>query len=110
MKLMNMSDESIQALLGERLRRARLQANLTRKALAEEIGLSVDTVRNAESGRNVSLETLIRMLRGLGQLDALGSVLSYAGPSPVELAKTLGRIRQRASGSRSRADAGHWTW
>ena len=104
------NDTSIQAALGERLRNARLNLNLTREGLAANVGLSVDTVRNAETGRNVSLETLIRLLRGLGRLDDLGLVLASGGPSPVQLAKRQGKIRQRASGSREKKDTERWQW
>lgn len=104
------NDRAIQAALGERLRHARLNQNLTREGLAANVGLSVDTVRNAEKGRNVSLETLIRLLRGLGRLDELGLVLASGGPSPVQLAKRQGKIRQRASGSRDKKDTERWQW
>jgi putative transcriptional regulator len=101
---------AVQQGLGARLREARLDLNLTREDLAADIGLSVDTVRNAETGRNVSLETLIRLLRGLGRLDDLDRLLESAGPSPVQLAKRQGKIRQRASGSRTTNKSGRWKW
>ena len=110
MSIKELSDENIQVALGERMRRARLNRNLTREALADAVGLSVDTIRNAENGRNVSLETLIRMLRGLDRLDDLDALLESSGPSPVQLAKQQGRIRQRASGSRDKKDPEGWQW
>ena len=102
------SDKAIQKALGERLTVIRLNMNLTRENLAADAGLSVDTVRNAEQGRNISVETLIRLLRGLGRLDELDLLLESRGPSPVLLAKRQGRIRQRASGSRNRKAPGQW--
>ena len=102
-------DELLTAV-GQRLRRARLDANLSRAQLADRIGVSADTVRNAEGGRNVSLETLIRILRGLGELDRLQGLLADAGPSPVALARQQGRRRQRASGRRRRSRETAWTW
>ena len=110
MSIKEFSDENIQVALGGRMRRARLNRNLTRETLADTVGLSVDTIRNAENGRNVSLETLIRMLRGLGRLDDLDALLESAGPSPVQLAKQQGRIRQRASGSRDKKNPKGWQW
>jgi transcriptional regulator with XRE-family HTH domain len=110
MNLNNMSDLAILEELGMRLRSARLESNMTREALASKIDLSVDTVRNAETGRNVSLESLIKIMRGLGRLADLQTVLEDAGPSPVELAKSRGRLRQRASGSRRKSTAGKWQW
>ena len=110
MNLNNMSDLAILEELGMRLRSARLDANMTRDALASKIDLSVDTVRNAETGRNVSLETLIRLMRGLGRLADLQTLLEDVGPSPVQLAKSRGRVRQRASGSRKKSTREQWQW
>lgn len=104
------STKSLILTLGHRLRQARLEANLTREQLALETGLSADTVRNAESGRNVSLETLIRILRGLGELDRLQGLLEDTGPSPVALARQQGQRRQRASGRRRDTAEPGWKW
>ena len=110
MSIRDQNDRAIQGALGERLRNARLNLNLTRESLAANAGLSVDTVRNAETGRNVSLETLIRLLRGLGRLEDLGLLLESGGPSPVQLAKRQGKMRQRASGSREKKGTEGWQW
>ena len=110
MNLNESSDTAIQSALGARLRDARLDLNMTRANLAANIGVSVDTVRNAETGRNVSTETLIRLLRGLGQLDDLAALLAVRGPSPVRLARRQGKIRRRASGSRDKQESGRWQW
>jgi putative transcriptional regulator len=106
----NLNIGAVQQGLGARLRDARLNLNMTREDLAADIGLSVDTVRNAETGRNVSLETLLRLLCGLGRLGDLDRLLESAGPSPVQLAKRQGKIRQRASGSRTTKKSERWQW
>ena len=106
----SMQDEAILAEIGRRLRRQRLNANLTRATLAERIGLSQDTVRNAEDGRNVSVESLIRVLRGLDRLDQLNDLAADTGPSPVALARRRGRLRQRASGKRATKEGRDWQW
>lgn len=105
-----MSDQSITETLGERLWQLRLEANLTRKQLAAEAGLSSDTVRNAEKGANVSLETLVRILRVLGRLHDLSGILIDDGPSPVEMLESRGRVRQRARGSRDDKSRTEWKW
>ena len=110
---MTIQNESNAALLqgvGERLRQLRLGANLTREQLAADTGVSPDTVRNAESGRNVSLETLVRLLRGLGELHRLQGLLEDRGPSPVALARNQGLRRKRASGRRRRSQETSWKW
>jgi len=101
--------------LGLRLRHARLKANLTQQALADTASVSLKTVANAEDGQNVSLETLLWLLRGVGRLDDIESMLADDGPSPVELAKRQGKVRQRASGNRGKGGGGKsssddWQW
>ncbi len=103
-----MPSERILTELGRRLRRARLDANLTQRALAKGVGVSLKTVCNAEDGHNISLGTLIRLLRGVGALATLEPLLADQGPSPIALAERGGRIRQRASGARRGGRA--WRW
>ncbi|MDX1507202.1 MAG: helix-turn-helix domain-containing protein [Woeseiaceae bacterium] len=109
---MDYQDELIrssQAALAARLRRARLAANLTQRELAQRAGVSLKTLANAEDGHNVSLETLLRLLQGLGRLSDIAAVLADDGPSPIELAARKGRLRQRARAGRSQ-DEGEWRW
>lgn len=110
MKYIDLDDSALLAEIGRRLKTERLDADMTRDQLAERTGLSPDTVRNAEVGKNVSLESLIRILRGLHRLDRLDGLLAEAGPSPVALARRHGRQRQRASGKRRGRPAGRWRW
>jgi transcriptional regulator with XRE-family HTH domain len=109
MKYLEMSNDGILQDLSERLRALRLRADLSQEALAEASGVSFNTVRNAEEGRNISLDTLISLLRALQALPALEGLLPQPGLSPVDLARRAGKPRQRASGKRSgeRAD---WQW
>lgn len=98
--------------LGERLKATRLNSNLTQQALADAVGVSQKTVANAEDGQNISLETLLLLLRGLHRLEDIEQVFPTGEPSPVALAKNQGNQRQRASGKR-RADTGQnddWEW
>ena len=111
MEMSDFDDQGILEQIGRRLRRERLNANLTQQELAHQVGLALKTVSNAEDGRNVSLETLIRMLRGLGRLDALDAMLADPALSPIERAARRGQVRQRATGSRKVKDKGNdWQW
>jgi len=96
------TDLEILAELGSRLRAYRLQQNQTVVDVAERAGLNRNTVVNAEAGRNPRLETVVRLLRVYGRLEALNAFLPPPGISPLELVETRGRGRRRA---RRRGDA-----
>ncbi|HME04331.1 MAG TPA: hypothetical protein VKG38_15020, partial [Solirubrobacteraceae bacterium] len=68
-----------------------------------------------EAGEPVTTTTLIRVLRTLGLTDGLDQVVPEPRPSPVELLKTRGKLRQRASGRRGKAaprpeEPPRWRW
>jgi len=96
MNLLQLTDEEILDEIGSRLRRHRLQANITQADLARQGGISLRTLGNIETGRDVQLGTLIRILRALGRLDSLNAFLPPAGVSPMELLRGQGMPRQRA--------------
>ncbi|MEX0972728.1 MAG: helix-turn-helix transcriptional regulator [Solirubrobacterales bacterium] len=95
-----LTDAAVLDQLGSRLKRTRLQHNLTQRRLAEEAGVSLATVRNLEDGRPSQLVTLIRVLRVLGLLGGLERAVPEPPPSPVEELRLRGRERQRASSPR----------
>lgn len=94
------TDQEVVTELGGRLRRYRLQQNLSQAALAKRAGVATRTLRNLERGKDTQLSTLVRLLRALGRLDALEAFLPPPGLSPMELLKTRGRPRRRASRTR----------
>ena len=109
---MTITDKRVTALLqsfAARLRAERLAQNLTQRGLAERIGVSIKTVANAEDSGQISMETLLRLLDGLGRLDDLQRLLPDDGPSPIALAERKGKRRQRASGT-SKSDEDGWSW
>lgn len=96
-----MSNEAVLRALGERASQQRLNKDISQTELAKRAGVGRIVVQRLEGGRGCTLESLIRILRALGLLQQLDSVLPELGPSPIQLAKLKGRERQRASGQRS---------
>jgi transcriptional regulator with XRE-family HTH domain len=96
-----LTDAAVLEELGGRLKRTRLQRNLTQHRLAEEAGISLATVRNLEDGKPSQLVTLIRALRVLGLLGGFERAVPEPPPSPIEELRLRGRERQRASSPRS---------
>lgn len=96
------SDMSAAALaegLGERLKLARLNQDLTQAQLAERAGVSRKAVLYAEKGK-APLEVFIALLQALNLVSQLDHFLPAQPLSPLQLAKLQGQRRQRASGKR----------
>ena len=102
MSTAELSDKAIMAMMGQRIQKERLNQNLTQEDLAKRAGITGRTIRSLENGKKSTVETLIRILRGLGRLGAIVAFLPEPGLSPLQLAKLQGKERQRASGRRNR--------
>ena len=79
------NDQQILAELGERLRRARIRAELTQDALADSCGLAKSAVERAEKGENIRLLTLVKIMRTLNCVGALEGLLPEAEATPLEI-------------------------
>jgi transcriptional regulator with XRE-family HTH domain len=97
MNLNTMSPAGISLELGQRLKRARLNADITQAELAKRTGLNRRTILNAEKGK-VQLVNLIAILAVLDLISQLNTFLPDQQLSPLQLAKLKGRERKRASG------------
>ena len=105
MDFYTLSDAGIEKELGRRIKALRLRNNITQKELAEATTLSINTIKSLDSGRG-KLSTLIAVLRELDALNDLDSFIPQITISPMQLAKTQGKSRQRASGTRIKDSAG----
>ena len=88
--------------IGARLQALRLQQNKTAAELATLAGVSLRTVNRAEAGENISVETVIRLLRAANRLGALETFLPTPLVSPLQLVKMRGHERKRASSPRKK--------
>ena len=101
MTLGNMSPAAIAEELGNRLKQARLNADLTQAEVASRAGLTRRTILNAEKGK-VQMENFVAILTSMDMADQLNMFLPVQEISPIQLAKLKGRKRQRASKSKNR--------
>lgn len=106
MQIENLSDKRIFVEIGGRIRRERLNRNITQADLALKAGISSRALQNLETGRPGTIALLIRVLRALEKLDALNYFLPEPGISPIQLAKLRGHERVRAGGRRRRMKEG----
>lgn len=88
--------------IGERLKQARLNADLTQAEVAERAGLNRKTVVNAERGQ-VMFESLVAIMMAMGLTSQLEVFLPKQVISPLQLLKLNGQKRRRASGIKEKA-------
>ena len=107
-----LSDQAALAELGKRVQRTRLDQQMTQAELAESSGVSRPTVERFEASGVAQLATLVRILRTLGLLERLDTLLPEASIRPIESLQTRGAGRKRASPSRHVPAAVDrtWTW
>ena len=89
------TNSELQAELGQRLRRLRLQRNMPRTELAEKAGVAAGSIAKAEAGEDIRLSTLLGLMRVLGGLDQVLQLIPEAQVSPLE-AVDLGPERKNA--------------
>lgn len=110
MNYYGLSDKAILKEIGRRLKRKRLEQNMTQQSLAHIAGLNRATISEAENGISFSMQTLIQILRALHALDQIDAFLPDPGLSPLQLAKLKGKERQRASGSNPESEQETSDW
>ncbi|CDH05592.1 Transcriptional regulator [Xenorhabdus bovienii str. oregonense] len=85
--------------LGQRIKQARLNTNMTQIEVAELAGVSRKVVINAEKGK-IQLESLVAIMMALDLIGNIDNFLPKQELSPIQLAKLRGKKRQRASGKK----------
>lgn len=96
--------------IGERVKRSRLDMQLTQKELAQRAGISARTLSTIENSGDVRLEILIRVFRAMGLVDNLNVLLPELEFNPEDY-RTLGKSRQRVSKREKQEDhSSGWKW
>jgi putative transcriptional regulator len=95
--------------LGERLKQARLNRDLTQAEVAERAGIARKTVLNAEKG-SAQLENFVAIMIALNLAEQLDLFLPRQQISPLQLAKLQGKKRKRASGQRKSVEENLPEW
>lgn len=99
MDLYFMNDKAVAQELGQRVRRMRLNKNMTQAQVSEFSGVSLKAIKSVEGGKGTIL-SLIKILRALKCLGNLDAFLPEPEISPRQLVKLKGKVRQRATGSK----------
>lgn len=99
MRLQAMTDEAIASAIGARLQELRLKKNVSQEQVAKEAGISRQTLINLLHGKG-TIVNLIAVLRAIGELERVTSLVQAVLPSPLQVIKMAGSQRVRATGVR----------
>ncbi len=102
MQFYEMTNHQILKEIGQRIKRKRLNKNMSQDDLASRAGLSRRTISLAESNGCVGFKVIICILRVLKSLENLDLLFPEKSLSPIQLLKLKGSVRKRASSSRSK--------
>lgn len=105
-----LSNPQIEQELGKRLKRKRLDLNLSQMEVATRSGLSRRTITAIENGEGSTLTTLIGLLRALNALDTLEEFLPDPGISPLALMNLQEEPVKYSSKPRRAAAPSTWKW
>ena len=83
-------------LLGTRFKDYRMRSNMTQKEVAEQAGLTVNTIHKFENGRvpNLSLSTFLLLLKAIGSINGIDDLMPELPVSPY-LINNKGKKTQR---------------
>lgn len=101
MRLSVQTDQVLAAIVGERVQALRLKRNISLEAVAQNAAISRQTLHLLLNQGKGTLINLVAVLRALGELERLSSMLEEVRPSPLQIIKMEGNKRRRASGRRS---------
>ena len=92
-------------MLGSRFKDYRMRSNMTQKEVAEQSGLTVNTIHKFENGRvpNLSLSTFLLLMKAIGCIKSLDEMMPELPDSPYlvkESGKKVQRIRHASSKSK----------
>jgi transcriptional regulator with XRE-family HTH domain len=99
-----MSPDELQVVFGKQLQELRIAKNLDQITTAEKAGISEKALRNLETGRGSSVETLVRVLKALDSLDGLRLLAPKSTVSPLALLRHSGTARRRVRRSGTEAN------
>lgn len=99
------TDNGILMLIGQKLKEARVEKNISQKELATASGLSAFSISQMENGHNTSLLSLVMVLRALNRFDWLEEILREKPLSPLAISQYMKKHPKRQHTYRLRDDS-----
>ncbi|MBO4716693.1 MAG: helix-turn-helix transcriptional regulator [Spirochaetales bacterium] len=93
--------------IGSRLKALRIDASLSQSELADRTGISKRTIGNLENGKDISLSTLIEVMRALGIVQRMDMMIPEQELRPSQ-EYLYGKARQRVGKRIERKS--DWKW
>lgn len=103
------NNSAVLSELGARIKRNRIDMQLSQQDFAAKTGISTRTLSAAENGEDIRLSNLLRILRTLGCLENIDLLLPELAFDP-ESYRTLGKERKRVSRTSEGKDTSEWKW
>lgn len=100
MRLRAQSDPVLAETIGARIQTLWLRKNISLETVAENAAISRQTLHILLSQGKGTLINLIAVLRAIGELERLSSLVEEGRPSPIQVIGMEGKKRQRATGRR----------
>jgi transcriptional regulator with XRE-family HTH domain len=101
--------KDINEMIAKYIKTNRIRLKKTQKDLAEESGVSLMTLRRAEGGEIVSLETIVALMEVFGELEGLKSLFVVSELTPRAIVDQQEENRERVRKSKKKEDKG-WVW
>ena len=115
-----LTNKDILKRIGSHIESSRLSQGLYQEELASKAGVGLSTVARCEKGQGCGLDKLISILRALGALEYLGTLIQTRELSPVEIARHADKKiaptplkikhRKRASKPKAQQPDTPWKW
>jgi len=96
----SMTNARIEIEVGERLKKLRLEYNITQNDLAKKTGLSRVTISKIERGMGVNLSSLIEIMRGLRVLENITYLIPEQEISPLELIRLKNKTKKKRASTK----------
>lgn len=104
------SNTAIMYEIGTRIKKNRLDVQMSQQEFARRAGISTRTLSVAENGGDIRLENLIRIMRILGAIENFNLLLPELAVNPEDY-RTLGKERQRVGRKTNKEQKnGKWKW
>ena len=103
MSLAFKTPEELEELLGQRLKRLRVDCGLTQEDVADRSGASLRAIQQLEAGMGSRIQTLLRFLKAIGRADAIDILAPEPSISPMAMLASH-KLPTRVRRSKKKAD------